>query len=264
MSIPFGPTANAAIATTVLMTSGTSGRRGQVPQRTPTGIATTSATRQSRNPNAPLPWTFTQTTGMSGTTTSAATDPRRSHRLQARTVARTRTTSQLCARGLQTDRPMTIPSATSSDRGNGGTLGATSAQQPPGEADREGRDRQRDEARAHQPGRPVGGRQDDVPRPAVGEERLAAGQPAEDVGLRDDAGRQDRIADPEVPAEVRVDLRPPGRDPRADEHDGRDRPTERPVVAEQDGQSADDSAGSIGRHVAEMVGHARPDAILRR
>ncbi len=126
MSSPFGPTAKAAMATTLLMTSGMMGRRGQVPQRTPTGIATTSAARQVRNASAPLPWTLTQTTGMSGTRMSARTEPRRSHRLHARTVARTNTTSHACARGLQTDSPRTMPSATSSDRGKGGIVGATS------------------------------------------------------------------------------------------------------------------------------------------
>ncbi len=187
--------------------------------------------------------------------------PRRSHRLQARTVARTRTTSQLWARGLQTDSPSTIPSATTSDRGNGGIARRDELDQPPHEADGQGRDRQRHEARAHEPGRTVGRGEDHVPRPAVRDERLAAGQPAEVVGLRDGPGREDRVADPKVPAEVGVRLRPPGRDPRADQDDGRDRPPEQPVVAEQDGQAVGDSSGSIGRHVGEMVGHAGADAL---
>ena len=134
-------------------------------------------------------------------------------------------------------------------------------EQPPRQADREGRDGQRDEARAHEAGRPVGRGQDHVPCPAVREERLTAGQPAEDVGLRDDPGREDRVADPQVPAEVRVRLRSPGRDPRADQDHGRDRPPEQPIVAEQDGQAVGDSAGSVGRHLREMVGHARSDAL---
>lgn len=126
MSTPFGPTANAAIATSVLMTSGMMGRRGHVPHRMPIGIATTSATRQITNASAPLPWTLAQTTGISGTTMSARTEPRRSHRLQHRTAARRSVMSQLCARGLQIANPSTMPSATSSERGNGGMVGATS------------------------------------------------------------------------------------------------------------------------------------------
>ena len=96
------------------MTSGRIGRRGQVPQRMPTGMATTSATRQATKPKAPLPWTFAQTTGMSGTTTRAAREPApqpeapgedgREHEDEV---------PDLRPRDSRPTGPMTIPSATS-------------------------------------------------------------------------------------------------------------------------------------------------------
>ena len=120
----------------------------------------------------------------------------------------------------------------------------------PGQRDGGGGQRDREQARPHQPAGAVGEGEQDVPRPAVGDERLAGGQPAEGVGPRHGARGEDHLAHRPMPAEVRVDLRTPGDDPGTDQDDRGESPSEEAIVGEQRAEASHDVASSVGRHLA--------------
>ena len=86
--------------------------------------------------------------------------------------------------------------------------------QLPDEPHDDRRHRQDQEARPGRPARPPRAREEHVPQPAVRHERLPGRQPAERLGRRDAAPRDDRVPDREMPPGVGVDLRSPRCYPR--------------------------------------------------
>ena len=105
-----------------------------------------------------------------------------------------------------------------------------------------------------QPARPVGRAQDRVPGPAAGEERCAAGQPAEGVVRGTIPVYEELLSDGEVPPKSGTTCAP-GRERGADKYDGRDRSAEEPVVAEQ--EVAMRCAGRRSRSIIGRDGRSR-------